>query len=131
MTRLPQAPTRERYRSLRLKRSYFRPGRLGHDSASQALYVRAMQDQRAANAVDRHIGRRLRERRLAIGMSQETLADLLGVTFQQIQKYEKGVNRIAASRLYSMAKALEIDITHFFEGVDDGKSRRKRVRKAG
>ena len=67
-----------------------------------------MNDERSANAVDRKIGQRVRTRRLEIGMSQERLAELLGVTFQQVQKYEKGVNRIAASRLHDISNALDM-----------------------
>jgi transcriptional regulator with XRE-family HTH domain len=74
-----------------------------------------MHDQRGATIMDRLIGKRVRERRLEIGMSQEGLATLLGVTFQQVQKYEKGVNRVAASRLYDIAKALDVEIGYFFE----------------
>ncbi len=84
-----------------------------------------MTDQRGADAVDRHIGARVRARRLEIGMSQEKFADLLGVTFQQIQKYEKGVNRIAASRLYYMTEALDVSISYFFEGLPAAKRGRK------
>lgn len=76
-----------------------------------------MNDERAANAVDRKIGQRVRTRRLEIGMSQERLAELLGVTFQQVQKYEKGVNRIAASRLFDISAALEMPVARFFEGL--------------
>lgn len=76
-----------------------------------------MNDERAANAVDRKLGQRVRSRRLEIGMSQERLAELLGVTFQQVQKYEKGVNRIAASRLYDISNALEMTVARFFEGI--------------
>lgn len=76
-----------------------------------------MNDERAANAVDRKIGQRVRSRRLEIGMSQERLAELLGVTFQQVQKYEKGVNRIAASRLFDIAGALDLPAARFFEGL--------------
>lgn len=76
-----------------------------------------MNDERAANAVDKKIGQRVRSRRLEIGMSQEKLADLLGVTFQQVQKYEKGVNRIAASRLYDIASSLDMPAARFFEGL--------------
>ena len=81
-----------------------------------------MNDERAANAVDRKIGQRVRSRRLEIGMSQERLAELLGVTFQQVQKYEKGVNRIAASRLYDIAAALDMPAARFFEGLSVGRS---------
>jgi transcriptional regulator with XRE-family HTH domain len=76
-----------------------------------------MNDERAANAVDRRLGQRVRSRRLEIGMSQERLAELLGVTFQQVQKYEKGVNRIAASRLFDISSALDMSIARFFEGI--------------
>lgn len=76
-----------------------------------------MNDERAANAIDRKIGQRVRSRRLEIGMSQERLAELLGVTFQQVQKYEKGVNRIAASRLHDISSALDMPVSRFFEGM--------------
>lgn len=81
-----------------------------------------MNDERSANAVDRRIGQRLKTRRLELGISQERLADLLGVTFQQIQKYEKGVNRVAASRLFDIAAALDVPIAHFFDGLDQSLS---------
>lgn len=77
-----------------------------------------MSDERAANAVDKKVGQRVRSRRLEIGMSQERLAELLGVTFQQVQKYEKGVNRIAVSRLLDIATALEISASRFFDGLE-------------
>lgn len=89
-----------------------------------------MTDQRATNAVDRHIGTKLRGRRLEIGMSQEKLADLLGITFQQIQKYEKGANRVAASRLYDMSKALDVSVTYFFDGLAERAIKPKRGRKS-
>src|ERR1044072_3677753 len=76
-----------------------------------------MNDERAANAIDRKLGQRVRTRRLEIGMSQERLAELLGVTFQQVQKYEKGLNRIAASRLFDIAAALDMDVCAFFDGL--------------
>lgn len=65
-------------------------------------------DPRATNAVDRHIGQRIRARRLEIGMSQERLADAIGVTFQQIQKYEKGINRVSARTLLEIAESLGV-----------------------
>lgn len=77
-----------------------------------------MSEERSANAVDRRLGQRLRARRLEIGLSQERLADLLGITFQQVQKYEKGVNRIAASRLFEIASALEVPVGFFFDGIN-------------
>ena len=77
--------------------------------------------------VDAHVGKRVRERRLALGMSQTKLADALGTSFQQVQKYEIGGNRVAASRLWDMAKALEVDVEYLFEGIQ---KRAKRSRKA-
>lgn len=76
-----------------------------------------MGDARATNPIDTRLGERVRARRLEMGMSQERLAEVLGVTFQQVQKYEKGVNRIAASRLLDISNALEVPISHFFEGL--------------
>ena len=77
----------------------------------------AVSDERSANAVDKRIGERVRARRLAISMSQERLAELVGITFQQVQKYEKGVNRIAASRLLEICNALEIPVASLFDGI--------------
>ncbi|MBC7770059.1 MAG: helix-turn-helix transcriptional regulator [Phycisphaerales bacterium] len=81
-----------------------------------------MNDERSANAIDRKIGQRVRTRRLEIGMSQERLAELLGVTFQQVQKYEKGVNRIAASRLHDISNALDLPPARFFENLIGGRT---------
>lgn len=77
-----------------------------------------MQNQRSANSVDYHVGTRLRLRRLELGMSQERLAEKLGITFQQIQKYERGTNRIGASRLHDISVALQVPISYFFEGAE-------------
>jgi len=70
-----------------------------------------------ANPVDTRVGNRVRIRRMLIGMSQEKLGDLLGLTFQQVQKYEKGVNRIGAGRLYEISRILGVPIDFFYEGV--------------
>jgi transcriptional regulator with XRE-family HTH domain len=69
------------------------------------------------NPIDVHVGRRAKMRRNMLGMSQETLAGALGITFQQVQKYEKGVNRISASRLQHIANVLKVAPEFFFEGV--------------
>lgn len=79
-----------------------------------------MNDERSAGRVDRHAGRKVRQRRLEVGMSQERLAELLGVTFQQVQKYERGVNRIAVSRLFDIAQALEVAPGWFFPDTAAG-----------
>ena len=67
--------------------------------------------------VDVHVGRRLRQRRTLLGMSQEKLAQAFGVSFQQVQKYERGANRISASRLYLLTNILDVPVTYFFEGL--------------
>jgi transcriptional regulator with XRE-family HTH domain len=72
---------------------------------------------RSADEVDAHVGRRLRQRRIALGISQEQLGSELGLTFQQVQKYEKGQNRISAGRLYKIARILSVSVEHFFEGI--------------
>lgn len=69
------------------------------------------------NPVDVYVGSRLRLRRTSLGLSQEALGEALGLTFQQIQKYERGTNRIGASRLYDLARALEVDIEYFYEAM--------------
>jgi transcriptional regulator with XRE-family HTH domain len=70
------------------------------------------------NPVDVHVGARVRMRRMLIGMSQEKLGESLGLTFQQVQKYEKGSNRIGASRLYQIGAVLGVPIEFFFEGLE-------------
>jgi len=69
------------------------------------------------NPIDIQVGNRVRIRRMLIGMSQERLGDLLGLTFQQVQKYEKGVNRIGAGRLFEVSRILNVPIDFFYEGV--------------
>jgi transcriptional regulator with XRE-family HTH domain len=69
--------------------------------------------------VDIHVGRRLRLKRTILGMSQEAVGKEIGVTFQQIQKYERGINRMGASRIYDFAKALGVPVAYFFEGFGD------------
>jgi transcriptional regulator with XRE-family HTH domain len=72
---------------------------------------------KAPNPVDKHVGSRVRMRRMMLGMSQEKLGDALGLTFQQVQKYEKGTNRIGASRLSQIAHILQVQVSFFFEGA--------------
>ncbi|MFY0312870.1 helix-turn-helix domain-containing protein [Leisingera sp. D0M16] len=71
--------------------------------------------------VDVHVGKRIRHRRWLVGKTQQDLASEVGVKFQQIQKYETGANRVSASRLWEIAEALEMDVTHFFEGLGETK----------
>ena len=70
--------------------------------------------------VDVHVGARLRQRRTLLGMSQTTLGDAVGLTFQQMQKYEKGTNRISASRLFDFARVLDVPIEYFFSDMPAG-----------
>jgi transcriptional regulator with XRE-family HTH domain len=70
---------------------------------------------RRANPIDIHVGSRVRFRRMLLGMSQEKLGEKLGLTFQQVQKYEKGINRIGASRLYDLAQVLGVPVQFFYE----------------
>ncbi|MGZ3410825.1 MAG: helix-turn-helix domain-containing protein [Xanthobacteraceae bacterium] len=72
---------------------------------------------KAPNPIDRHVGSRVRMRRMMLSMSQEKLGDALGLTFQQVQKYEKGANRIGASRLQNIAGTLQVPVSFFFEGL--------------
>ena len=74
---------------------------------------------RLPNPVDLHVGARIRLRRRMQGVSQEKLADALGLTFQQVQKYERGANRVSASKLYEIAAALRAPVAYFFDGLAD------------
>ncbi len=72
-----------------------------------------------AHPIDLHVGAQVRQRRRLLGMTQQKLADSVRIRFQQIQKYESGANRISASRLWTLSKALDVPISFFFEGVED------------
>ncbi|WP_075997794.1 helix-turn-helix domain-containing protein [Salaquimonas pukyongi] len=74
-------------------------------------------EQRKPNPIDIHVGSRIRLRRTMLGLSQEKLGDALGITFQQIQKYEKGANRVGASRLQEISRVLKTPVAFFFEGA--------------
>jgi len=85
--------------------------RLAEDSVTPKATPRA-------NLADRHVGMRIRERRIMLGLSQQQLAVMIGVTYQQAHKYERGLNRISAGRLYDIAQVLNVPISWFFEGMD-------------
>ncbi len=80
---------------------------------SESAYGRG----KGISPIDAHVGARVRLRRTLLGMSQTTLGDALGLTFQQVQKYERGTNRISASRLYDLSRVLDLSIEHFFGDV--------------
>lgn len=78
-----------------------------------------MSDGKIPSGIDRIVGQRVRWRRRDLKITQEQLAEMLGLTFQQIQKYEKGVNRVSAGRLFEIAGALGVPVAYFFEGAED------------
>lgn len=73
--------------------------------------------------VDLHVGKRIRHRRWMIGMTQQQLAEKVGIKFQQIQKYETGMNRVSASRLWDIAQSVDVPVSFFFEGLGDDRAR--------
>lgn len=75
--------------------------------------------------VDVHVGKRIRHRRWLVGITQQQLAESVGIKFQQIQKYETGMNRVSASRLWDIAEALSVPVSFFFEGLGDESSSKK------
>lgn len=72
--------------------------------------------------VDVHVGKRVRHRRWMVGMTQQQLAEKVGIKFQQIQKYETGMNRVSASRLWDISEALDVPVSFFFDGIEDAAS---------
>jgi transcriptional regulator with XRE-family HTH domain len=84
-----------------------------------------------ASPIDVHVGARIRMRRTLLGMSQERLGDALGLTFQQVQKYERGVNRVSASRLFDLARVLEVPIGYFYDDLPESAAADSPARRAG
>ena len=90
------------------------------DSDKETVPYRAAASRRSAGRtqdIDRHVGARVRERRIMLGLTQQQLADLIGVTYQQAHKYERGINRISAGRLYEIAQVLSVPVGYFFDGL--------------
>ncbi|MCW8835960.1 MAG: helix-turn-helix domain-containing protein [Rhodospirillales bacterium] len=79
-------------------------------------------NRRQSDDIDRYVGLRIRERRIMLGLTQQDLADQIGVTYQQAHKYEKGINRISAGRLYEIARVLGTGVGHFYEGLEQTNS---------
>ncbi|MBP5615280.1 MAG: helix-turn-helix transcriptional regulator [Alphaproteobacteria bacterium] len=86
----------------------------------QAKSIRGRLAEGAPNPVDVHVGARIKLRRKLLGMSQQKMADILGLTFQQVQKYEKGYNRVGASRLWDISRVLNVSMDFFFADMDAG-----------
>ena len=74
---------------------------------------------RSTGAIDDYVGARIRERRIMLGLTQQQLADLIGVTYQQAHKYERGINRVSAGRLFEIARVVSVPVSYFFEGLDE------------
>lgn len=88
---------------------------------SEILELKRQPARRSANRtldIDHHVGARVRERRIMLGFTQQQLADLIGVTYQQAHKYERGINRISAGRLFEIAHVLSVPVNYFFDGID-------------
>jgi transcriptional regulator with XRE-family HTH domain len=79
-----------------------------------------MASQGFPNPIDVHVGARIRQRRTLLGMSQEKLGEAIGLTFQQVQKYERGANRVGSSRLFDLARVLDVPVSYFFEDMSPG-----------
>jgi transcriptional regulator with XRE-family HTH domain len=97
------------------------------------IHVERRPQRRAGNRtqdIDRHVGARVRERRIMLGFTQQQLADLIGVTYQQAHKYERGINRVSAGRLFEIAHVLNVPVNYFFEGLmeDEGRQVSSRER---
>ncbi|MEO6340430.1 MAG: helix-turn-helix transcriptional regulator [Caulobacteraceae bacterium] len=84
-----------------------------------------------ANDIDLHLGKRLRRRRRLLGLTQQQLATVVGIRFQQIQKYECGANRISAARLWQLSDALEVPVGYFYDGLAEAQERRERETASG
>ena len=90
--------------------------------ASAGAKVKVGPGRSRAQDVDRYVGARMRERRIMLGLTQPQMAELIGVTYQQAHKYEKGLNRSAAGRLFTIAQALGVEVGYFFDGMDGERS---------
>jgi transcriptional regulator with XRE-family HTH domain len=93
--------------------------------AASATLSRRSSKAPSAIQIDRHVGERLRERRVMLGITQQRMAELLGLTYQQTHKYEKGINRISAGRLLQIAAVLGVEVDYFFAGLDQVKEQHK------
>ena len=92
---------------------------------AQRIEERLPERRTRAHDVDQYVSLRIRQRRITLGLTQQQMAELIGVTYQQAHKYETGVNRISAGRLYHIARALGVDVNYFFEGFEAADRRRE------
>lgn len=91
--------------------------------ASSRVAASARRSTSRTQDVDRHVGARIRERRIMLGLTQQQLADLIGVTYQQAHKYERGINRVSAGRLFEVAQVLSVPVGYFFDGLEQENER--------
>src|SRR5215468_8124762 len=87
-------------------------------AASPRAVVPARRSTSRTQDIDRHVGARIRERRIMLGLTQQQLADMIGVTYQQAHKYERGINRVSAGRLFEIGRVLGVPVAFFYEGID-------------
>ena len=92
---------------------------VSNNKKPQEKRKKRMTGNKSPNLIDAHVGNRIRMRRLMLGLSQEKLGEFIGITFQQVQKYEKGTNRIGAGRLYHLSQVLDVPVHFFFEDAPD------------
>src|ERR1051326_634189 len=95
----------------------------GKESAAMSRTAAPRRAGARTQDIDRHVGARVRERRIMMGLTQQQLADLIGVTYQQAHKYERGINRVSAGRLYEIAQVLSVPVGYFFDGLQEENTR--------
>ena len=101
-------------------------GSIEGESAESGAPARPTPSRRSTSRtqdIDRYVGARIRERRIMLGLTQQQLADLIGVTYQQAHKYERGINRVSAGRLFEVAHVLSVPVSYFFDGLDQDNER--------
>jgi transcriptional regulator with XRE-family HTH domain len=101
----------------------FRASGSSESDASSRPTASARRSTSRTQDIDRHVGARIRERRIMLGLTQQQLADLIGVTYQQAHKYERGINRVSAGRLFEVAQVLSVPVSYFFDGLEQESER--------
>jgi transcriptional regulator with XRE-family HTH domain len=94
-----------------------------HAGAAPSRTIAARRSTSRTQDIDRYVGARIRERRIMLGLTQQQLADLIGVTYQQAHKYERGINRVSAGRLFEVSQVLSVPVSYFFDGLEQENER--------
>jgi transcriptional regulator with XRE-family HTH domain len=94
-----------------------------HAGAAPSRTIAARRSTNRTQDIDRYVGARIRERRIMLGLTQQQLADLIGVTYQQAHKYERGINRVSAGRLFEVSQVLSVPVSYFFDGLEQENER--------